>query len=343
MSCILGNKINSGSFGDVYKIECEAPKDSIGIKKESFAVKVIKNSIYGVRCITELLILLFFNYSYLINCYQYHIDIEKCVTKILMPLATCDLKSKLLRQIQPRDLNSKSPRMKAVLWQIVCAVAFLHNNGIIHGDIKPSNILLYKNDIKLADFSLSSFQFDQERIYKEAYTESYRAPEIWDKKGYSYKADIWALGCTFHELIYNKKYFPDDGILQNKSNLQDEEFINLIKKMLEVEETIRFNIWDVMKSDFFKEYYTVFSDFKLSYPERSIFLEKDFTEYFEKSLKFYLPHIPSYVYEIITMKIFKKDIDKSYNIYLDHNYINYENQILETLKSQNLGLKILRF
>jgi serine/threonine protein kinase len=340
MSCSLGNKINSGSFGDVYKINCEISKESTSLSKESYAVKIIKNTIYGIRCFTEILILLFFKYNYIMNCYQFQIDLDKNVTKILMPLATCDLKSKLLRKIQPKDLNSKTNRLKQVLWQIVCAVAFLHSNGIVHGDIKPSNILLHKNEVKLTDFSLSSFHFGQEKIYKESYTEAYRAPEIWNKEGYSYKADIWALGCTFYEIVYNKRYFPDS---LNFENSKDPEFHNLINNMLKLNEMERFDIWDVMKSDYFKDYYRSFKDFDLSYPKRVCINEEEFIDKFEKIMKEYLIDIPKYVYEIIAMKIFRKDIDKSYNIYLDSKFIKYENTILETLNLEKLGLEIFKF
>jgi len=342
MSCWLSNKINSGSFGDVYKINCEVSKESASLSKESYAIKIIKNSIYGIRCFTEIIILLFLKYSYIMNCYQFQIDTDKNVTKILMPLATCDLKSKLLKKIQPKDLSSKTLRLKTVLWQIVCGVGFLHSKGIVHGDIKPSNILLHKNEVKLTDFSLSSFQFDQEKIYKDSYTEAYRAPEIWNKKGYSYKADIWALGCTFHEIVYNKRYFPESVSKELLGSL-DVEFYNLLNNMLKLIENDRFDIWEVMKSDYFKDNYKEFKDFELKYPKRLCINEEEFTNKFQDLLNKYVPEIPRYVYEIIAMKIFRKDIDKRYNIYLDSTYILYENKILETLNLEKIGLEILNF
>jgi serine/threonine protein kinase len=345
MLCKLGSKISSGSFGDVYKVECKDPETSDIKSKENYAIKIIQNSIYGIRCISELLILLFLKYSYLMNCFQYQIDFDTNVTKILMPLATCDFRSKLLK-INYNKHNAKNPRTRFVLWQIVCAIGFLHNNGIIHGDIKPSNILLYKNEVKLADFSLSSFHFkESDRILRESYTEHYRSPEIWNNLGYSYKADVWALGCTFYEIIYNKRYIPEkaDKILLEETDI---DFRQLLKSMLELDENKRLNIFEVMKSNYFKDNFKDFKyeeNFSLKYPTRTLENENMFIENFIKIISPFHPDIPKYVYEIITMKIFRKPIDKAYNIYLDSFFIESEHKILETLINQNLGLTFLNF
>lgn len=346
MICKLGGKISSGSFGDVYKVECKDSDVSKEFSKENYAIKIIQNSMYGIRCISELLILLFLKYSYLMNCFQYQVDFENNVTKILMPLATCDFRSKLLKLNQTKTNSSKNLRTKLVLWQIVCSIGFLHSNGIIHGDIKPSNILLHKNEVKLADFSLSSFQFkESDRIFRGSYTEHYRAPEIWDNLGYSYKADVWALGCTFYEIIYNKRYAPDKKDI-SYSEETDIEFKMLIKSMLELDENKRLNIFEVMKSDYFKDHFKEFKcddNFSLCYPERIIDNEDKFIENFITIVSPFHTDIPRYVYEIITMKIFRKPIDKLYNIYLDSFYIESEHKILETLINQNLGMKFLNF
>jgi serine/threonine protein kinase len=343
MSCEIKNKINSGSFGDVYKVVIKKDNDS---KKcsESFALKVIQNNLYGIQCFVELMILLFCNHKYIINCIQYSIDIKENMTKILMPLATCDFNSGLLRKISfSKNLFDKS-RLKAVLWQIVCAICFLHSKGIVHGDIKPSNILLCKNEVKLADFSLSSFVFNNDRIYnKEAYTEYYRPPEIWAKKGYSYKADVWALGCSFHEIIYGKRFSIDNPtkyLLEEK----DIELKELLTNMLSIVEEKRFTIWDVFHSSFFSnERKHEKIENILSYPENKILTKDAFLNIFYSLLSKYLPDIPFYVYDILSCKFFRIPIQKEYKIYLNKDLIKYESQILETIYINNLGESILNF
>jgi serine/threonine protein kinase len=197
MSFSLGHRISSGSFGDVYKVKASFTKDDISKGnletpkektkvRENYALKVVQNTHYGIRCLAELFILLFFNYSYIMNCFQFHIDIKSRMTKILMPLASCDFRSGILKYVNKKSFQRNRTKStdsdnetftskkiysakdvySATLWQIVCAVGFLHSKGIIHGDIKPSNILLYDSNIKLTDFSLSNFNINQDnRIY----------------------------------------------------------------------------------------------------------------------------------------------------------------------------------
>lgn len=340
MSCSIRNKIKSGGFGDVYKVKVENTEefsDTKRPKSPSFALKVIQNNIYGIRCFMELIILLFYNYSYLMNCFQFHVDTKERITKILMPLASYDFSSEIVKKNINKGISTKKR-----LYQIVCAVAFLHSNGIIHGDIKPSNILLHKDIVKLSDFSLSSFIFDGSRIlYQDAYTENYRAPELWAKKGYDYKADIWALGCTFHELLYNKK-FSIEHPYKYIDNESDENLKKLLKNMLSIEETDRYSIWEVLKSDYFKNMKgKIF--FPLNYPKREILNMKDFITFFSNNISIIYPDIPFYVYEIIAKKIFRYPIDKSYNIYCNETLIEYETKILEGLYSMKIGSELFKF
>lgn len=79
------------------------------------------------------------------------------------------------------------------LLQISSAINHLHNLKIMHRDIKPQNILISRNDIKLTDFSVSRFIPDNnEKIFNEQLnltkvgTMAYMAPEIMQNKGLNY-------------------------------------------------------------------------------------------------------------------------------------------------------------
>ena len=98
------------------------------------------------------------------------------------------------------------PEIKNILHQILEGLQYLHNNNIIHRDIKSANILLNnKGCIKIGDFGLARFisPLNQKKKYtNRVVTLWYRAPElIFGSKNYGPEIDIWSVGCVFSELL----------------------------------------------------------------------------------------------------------------------------------------------
>ncbi len=79
---------------------------------------------------------------------------------------------------------------------------FLKDNNIIHRDLKLQNILLAKDGtIKIADFGLAKILKNYgESTLSVCGTPTTIAPEILEKKGCTFSADVWSLGCIFYEL-----------------------------------------------------------------------------------------------------------------------------------------------
>lgn len=105
--------------------------------------------------------------------------------------------------------NYNEQQAATIIHQILLAVNFLHKIGIMHRDLKPGNILMCTHDaddlsLKLTDFGFSSFYDTQKDILG---TPLYMAPEIFKKKRYTSKVDIWSIGIITYKLLVGKSPF----------------------------------------------------------------------------------------------------------------------------------------
>jgi len=95
-------------------------------------------------------------------------------------------------------------------YQCLQALQFVHSAGIIHRDVKPSNILVSADGtLKLADFGLAIDEGAEPEI-KSPYvvTRWYRAPELLlGAADYGTAVDMWAVGCVLGELLGGKPLF----------------------------------------------------------------------------------------------------------------------------------------
>ncbi len=99
------------------------------------------------------------------------------------------------------------------MFQLLRGIAKVHSKRLIHRDIKPQNILLKGDVLKLGDFGLARSLTEPTRPYTvEVSTMWYRAPEVMLQGGnYSTEVDVWSAACVFFEMITSRPLFPGDS------------------------------------------------------------------------------------------------------------------------------------
>ncbi|XP_010664251.1 serine/threonine-protein kinase MPS1 isoform X4 [Vitis vinifera] len=105
--------------------------------------------------------------------------------------------------------------------QILQAVNTIHEERIVHSDLKPANFLLVKGSLKLIDFGIAkAIMSDTTNIQRDSQvgTLSYMSPEAFmcnesDANGNTIKcgrpSDIWSLGCILYQMVYGRTPFSE--------------------------------------------------------------------------------------------------------------------------------------
>ncbi|KYO18865.1 dual specificity mitogen-activated protein kinase kinase 7 isoform C [Alligator mississippiensis] len=191
-------EIGSGTCGQVWKMRFKKTGHIIAVKQ----MRRSGNKEENKRILMDLdVVLKSHDCPYIVQCFGTFItNTDVFIAMELMGTCAEKLKKRIQGPIPERILGK-------VTVAIVKALFYLkEKHGVIHRDVKPSNILLdERGQIKLCDFGISGRLVDSKAKTRSAGCAAYMAPERIDppdptKPDYDIRADVWSLGISLVEL-----------------------------------------------------------------------------------------------------------------------------------------------
>lgn len=191
----------SEQFGD------PAPYVALKILNEEFTESPDANALlYGEFALMRRL-----RHNNVLRLYSFDVDPECQRAFITMELLRGLSLDKLLCE---RPLGLPWKELRDIALPLLDALAYAHARGVLHGDMKPSNVMLSDDGVRLFDFGLGLAEdgilpglphLSRDRF--NAWTPGYAAPELLDGQPLSASADVYGVACLLYELAGGKHPF----------------------------------------------------------------------------------------------------------------------------------------
>ncbi|KAF1805347.1 kinase-like domain-containing protein [Mucor lusitanicus] len=153
--------------------------------------------------------------------------------------------------------NMSENEMRAIFYQVACAVKHLHQHRIVHRDIKDENIILdQQGTVHLIDFGCATYYRKDRKFDTFTGTLEYCAPEILKGKPYAGPPqDIWASGILLYTLMYRENPFYNiDDIMETElrvPHVVSSDSLDLLQKMLQRDIDKRITVDEVLEHPWF--------------------------------------------------------------------------------------------
>ncbi|RLN66582.1 hypothetical protein BBJ29_004552 [Phytophthora kernoviae] len=222
-------ELGRGAYGVVFKVECNDTKQIFAAKTvDKKALKRIRvgrfgNALQSVK--KELNIWKRFKHRHIVVLREV-IDTDDS-DELYMISELVDGGPVLDDDINCTPLNAELT--KTYFTHLIEGIDFLHENKIIHRDIKPGNLLLKTVDdneiiLKIADFGVShEMEHDNENMRQTAGTAIFMSPEMLTGEHFLGKpVDIWACGVTLYMFVYGHPPFVAKTMTELYAKIQND-------------------------------------------------------------------------------------------------------------------------
>ncbi|XP_051789293.1 serine/threonine-protein kinase PLK1 [Erpetoichthys calabaricus] len=256
---LRGRFLGKGGFAKCYEI---TDMDT----KEVFAGKVVPKSMLlkphqREKMTMEITIHRSLSHQHVVGFHGFFEDDDF----VFVVLEICRRRS--LLELHKRRKAVTLPEARYYMKQTIMGCQYLHNNRVIHRDLKLGNLFLNDEmEVKIGDFGLATkIEYDGERKRTLCGTPNYIAPEVLCKKGHSFEVDIWSLGCILYTLLVGKPPFETSCLKETYIRIKKNDYIipkhinpvaaALIGRMLRSDPTTRPTIADLLDDEFFTSGY----------------------------------------------------------------------------------------
>ena len=252
----LGKLLGKGAFSKVFLVHRLIDGQTYAMKQvriSQLTDKEKKNSLNEIRILASL------SHKNIIGYKDAFFDENSKTLNIVMEYADNGDMSQKIKYNLKHGLLFRENIIWNYLIQILEGLCYLHQNNIIHRDLKSANIFLMKDGtIKIGDLNVSKIA-KIGMAHTQTGTPYYASPEIWLDKPYDFKSDVWSLGCILYELcqlkppfrgtsLKNLCYNIQRGIYEPIMNFYSEELRKLIYFMLRTDPNMRPTTGQILKS-----------------------------------------------------------------------------------------------
>ncbi|XP_050687603.1 serine/threonine-protein kinase PLK1-like [Eriocheir sinensis] len=229
--------------------------------KEIFAGKIVPKSLLlkphqKEKMTQEICIHRSLKHKHLVSFHSYFEDPDN----VYIILELCRRRS--MMELHKRRKAITESETRYFLKQLLLGVKHLHDNKIIHRDLKLGNLFLNDEmELKIGDFGLATrIDYEGERKRTLCGTPNYIAPEILCKKGHSYEVDVWSIGCILYTMLVGKPPFETQTLKDTYLRIKKNEYHipsrvgplarSLIQKLLQADPLQRPCVSKIIEDDF---------------------------------------------------------------------------------------------